>query len=368
LIAASYFDPAADTVANVTTVATLTGHTAQTGDSFARLGAPAGASVSADILDLPTVAEFDARTLVAASYFDPAADTVATVTTVTTLTGHTAQTGDSFARLGAPAGASVSADIAAIKAETADILHPLASGTAQTGTASTIQLAAAETFADDELNGNVVKITGGTGVGQSRVISDYTSSTDTATVSPDWITAPDVTSTYEVVNGSANVTTWLVTSVDPLVAGRVPARVFTFATGAITSAAYTAGAIDAAAIATDAIDADALAADAVTEIRDAILPVQNTALSNIEFLFVAASDHVTPVTGASGTGVTRSIDGGAFGAGTGTLAEVGNGIYQYDASAADMNGGIITFRFTGTGGTPGAPDDAFLTIVTGAGV
>jgi hypothetical protein len=94
------------------TVTTLTGHTVQTGDSFARLGAPAGASVSADIADLPTVAEFDARTLVAASYFDPAADTVANVTTVATLTGHTAQTGDSFARLGAPAGVSVSADIA----------------------------------------------------------------------------------------------------------------------------------------------------------------------------------------------------------------------------------------------------------------
>ena len=36
------------------------------------------------------------------------------IPTVTTLTGHTAQTGDSYARLGAPAGASVSADIAAI--------------------------------------------------------------------------------------------------------------------------------------------------------------------------------------------------------------------------------------------------------------
>jgi len=34
----------------VSTVSTLTGHTPQTGDSFARLGAPAGASVSADIL------------------------------------------------------------------------------------------------------------------------------------------------------------------------------------------------------------------------------------------------------------------------------------------------------------------------------
>lgn len=44
-----------------------------------------------------------------------------TVGTVTTLTGHTPQTGDSYARLGAPAGASVSADIAAIEAQTDDI-------------------------------------------------------------------------------------------------------------------------------------------------------------------------------------------------------------------------------------------------------
>jgi len=136
----------------------------------------------------------------------------------------------------------------------------------------------------------------------------------------------------------------------------------------ITAAGINAAALTAAKFDAGAIDAAALNADAAAKIRDAILPTQNATFSNIEFLFVAASDHVTPVTGASGTAVTRSIDGGAFGAGTGTLAEVGNGIYQYDASAADMNGGIITFRFTGTGGTPGAPDDAFLTIITGGGV
>ena len=45
-----------------------------------------------------------------------------TIGTVTTLTGHTAQTGDSFARLAAPAGASVSADIAAVKVDTAATL------------------------------------------------------------------------------------------------------------------------------------------------------------------------------------------------------------------------------------------------------
>ena len=127
-----------------------------------------------------------------------------------------------------------------------------------------------------------------------------------------------------------------------------------------------ANVITAGVIATDAVDADALATDAVQEIARAILPQINTAFSDIEFLFVAASDHVTPVTGATGTGVTRSIDGGAFGAGTGTLAEVGDGIYQYDASAADMNGAIITFRFTASGGTPGAPDDRFLTMITAA--
>ena len=43
------------------------------------------------------------------------------VGSVGSVTGHTPQTGDSYARLGAPAGASISADIAAIEAQTDDI-------------------------------------------------------------------------------------------------------------------------------------------------------------------------------------------------------------------------------------------------------
>lgn len=88
-------------------------------------------------------------------------------------------------------------------------LTALASGTAQAGTASTIQLAASETFADDELNGNVIKITSGLGAGQSRVIYDYTGATDTASITPNWATNPDSSSVYEVVEGSANITAWL---------------------------------------------------------------------------------------------------------------------------------------------------------------
>lgn len=45
-----------------------------------------------------------------------------TISTLTTYTGNTPQTGDCYARLGAPAGASVSADVAAVKVDTAAIL------------------------------------------------------------------------------------------------------------------------------------------------------------------------------------------------------------------------------------------------------
>lgn len=57
-------------------------------------------------------------------FFDGSVLALANVTIghVTALTGHTAQTGDAYARLGAPVGASVSADLAAVKSETALIV------------------------------------------------------------------------------------------------------------------------------------------------------------------------------------------------------------------------------------------------------
>lgn len=123
----------------------------------------------------------------------------------------------------------------------------------------------------------------------------------------------------------------------------------------------TAGVV-VASIATNAVNAAALATDAIDEIRDSMLPTQNVAFNNLPFLLVDETDHVTRETGQSPT-ATGSIDGAAFGATTGTVTEVGNGIYQFDASAADMDGGIVTFRFVATG-----CDDAFVTVVTGGGV
>lgn len=104
-------------------------------------------------------------------------------------------------------------------------------------------------------------------------------------------------------------------------------------------------------------------AEVQSEVTDAINAAgleikKNTALSNFEFLMVDETDHVTPETGVTVSGY-RSIDGGGFAAVDGEIAEVGNGIYQFDAAAADVNGDIITWRFSGSGCA-----DTFVTIKT----
>jgi type IV pilus assembly protein PilW len=83
-------------------------------------------------------------------------------------------------------------------------------GTAQAGTSNTITLAAITpavegtpaaagtpavpaTYAN---NTDIVRIVGGTGVGQTRTVSGYDVSTKVLTVTPDWTTVPDTTSSY----------------------------------------------------------------------------------------------------------------------------------------------------------------------------
>jgi len=68
----------------------------------------------------PTVSEFNARTLLAASYFDPAADTVANVTTVATTTTNTDMRGTDSAAT-ATALATVDTNIDTILVDTNDL-------------------------------------------------------------------------------------------------------------------------------------------------------------------------------------------------------------------------------------------------------
>lgn len=80
---------------------------------------------------------------------------VVLVDTLTTYTGNTPQTGDSFARLGAPAGASVSADVAAVKAQTAaietDTAEIGAAGAGLTVLATQASVNAIDDFLDTEI-------------------------------------------------------------------------------------------------------------------------------------------------------------------------------------------------------------------------
>lgn len=87
---------------------------------------------------------------------------------------------------------------------------------------------------------------------------------------------------------------------------------------------------------------------------------KNTAFSGFEFMMtenvvvtVSATSTVvaSPKTGlGSSVTVTRSIDGGAFGAGTlSAVTEVGNGLYSVDFGSGDLNGNNIVFNATATG-------------------
>lgn len=85
---------------------------------------------------------------------------------------------------------------------------------------------------------------------------------------------------------------------------------------------------------------------------------KNQALAKFSFLMTDSTAHA-PATGKTVT-VTRSIDGGAFGAGTlANITEVANGIYTVDFLAADLNGNVIVMRATASG-----CDDTFATLVT----
>jgi hypothetical protein len=125
------YDPSTNTVQGVV----LTDTTTVAGSVSGAVGSVTGAvgsvtaRVTANVDQLGGVAQSltDLKDFADDGY-DPSTNKVQGVVladTVTTLTGHTAQTGDAYARLGAPAGASVSADVAAIKTDSGNLISRL---------------------------------------------------------------------------------------------------------------------------------------------------------------------------------------------------------------------------------------------------
>lgn len=77
-------------------------------------------------------------------------------------------------------------------------------GTAQAGAGSTITLAAGASATDDLYNEALIVVTGGTGAGQSNIISGYNGTTKVATVSNAWRTNPSSDSTYVIIPSSTS--------------------------------------------------------------------------------------------------------------------------------------------------------------------
>ncbi len=145
-------------VGTVSTLTTYTGNTPQTGDSYARIGA-AGAGLTA--LGDTRIANLDAAVstrLASASYTAPDNSTIAAIA------GYVdTEVAAIYARIGAPAGASIAADIAAAKSDTAAIklktdnlpASPAAVGSQVILSATGLDLVVIETLAEAETAANL---------------------------------------------------------------------------------------------------------------------------------------------------------------------------------------------------------------------
>ena len=278
---------------------------------------------------------------------------------------------------------------------------------------------------DDHFNGMVMIMTSGANLGQARIISDYVGTGQNCVFDRAWTAAPADNDDFVILGPltgvltellsvqadgmvSADVREWLGTAVtlsgnsfpdvnvneisdDTTAAATLElfVEVLDQADGQIDAGTFDAGAIDAAAIATDAIGAaeiatdaigaaeiatdaigaselatDAigsaeLAATAVEEITRAVNPQINTAFSNITFEMYDDTNH-NPSTGLTVTGEV-SLDAGAYAGVSGTIAEISDGTYQFDAASGDMNGALVVFRFSSAN-----TDDTFVHVKTAA--
>lgn len=362
----------------------------QTGDGFARLGAPAGASHAAD------VAAVKVDTAAVKVQTDKLAFTVANQVDANVLDWKgsvaPAMTGDAFARLGAPAGASVSADVAAIDTDTSSLVsgvivttnndktgYALTSGEHTNVTTDTQNGLTAQGYTAtrapylDTLNGLVQAIwdkasSALTTVGSigKRLVDDITGdiytrigapagasvSADVAAVKVDTAAVKVQTDklAFTVTNQvDANVLDWK-SGVAPAMTGDAFARL-----GAPVGASISA---DVAGVQSDTDNIQtrlptALVSGRMDSSVGAIVSGQlvfkkNTAFAAFMFFLVDGTDFVTPRTGVTVT-AQRSLDGAAFAGCANAVTEIGTGWYKIDLAAGDLNANNIAFKFSGTG-------------------
>jgi hypothetical protein len=254
------------------------------------------------------------------------------------------QTGDNYTRLGAPAGASIAADLAEIEAETDGIAAiPTSNPTAAAiATAVWTDTTAADFTVALSVGKSVMNgVTLGTGLTVANLTNAPTAGDLTATMKASVQTAADAAITANVLVLEIEAET------DDIAAIKAKTDNLPASPAAASDCLTAAGVRTAVGLATASLDTQlaAIQADSPNKIT------KNTALAAFEFPMISSSDHFTPTTGLTVT-ATRSIDGAAFAACANAVAEVGNGVYKINLAATDLNGDMITLRFAATGADP----------------
>lgn len=206
--------------------------------------------------------------------------------------------GDAFTRLGAPAGASVSADVAAVKVDTAAIL-------VDTGTTLDARIPAA--LVSGRMDASV-------GAMAANVMTAAAAASDLTTELQSGLATAAALSTLD---GKVDTIDGIVdailvdtgTTLDgrlpaALVSGRIDASVGAMQTGVVTADALAANAITAAKIAADAITAAKLASDVTDEIWAKALTepggvpaVNATAIAALSWLLALSRNRITQTAG-----------------------------------------------------------------------
>ena len=145
-------------------------------------------------------------------------------------------------------------------------------GTAQSATSTTLVLAAGESIPNDTVNGSSLLVYDSTNGFQVRSITDYVLSTDTATVDA-WAATPTGTISYAILAGP------------PASATVLPN-------------------VNVSTVTANAITASALATDAVTEIANAVVEGEITAIKTYERPTNLTANITGPTSGVNALGVT----------------------------------------------------------------
>lgn len=284
------YDPSTNKVQGVVltdTVTTYTGNTPQTGDSFARLGAPAGASVSADIADVEGKVD------------------------------------DLESRLGTPAnlggGATIAQNLADIEAQTDDIGSAGAGLTAVPWNSAwdtevqsevddalvaqnldhLVKIAVDTNFATTVHADSVIGQLADNGAGFDRTTDSLEAIRDHAT------TIKTETASIQVDTDAIEADTQDIQSRLPaaLVSGRIDASVGAMASDTITAAAIADNAIDAGAIAANALTSAKFASGAF----DAVWSVGTRLLTAGTNIVLAKGVGVTGFTDISASQVNAEV-------------------------------------------------------------